>query len=373
MKILQTGDLHLGKLQYGRFERTIDFADVLDRIVDIAVKEEVDLVVLAGDIFDSYFPDAFSQKAFRLFVDKLKKKRYTSKEIEVIAIEGNHDFDKRNSGERLVTRIDSITSQLTRPADLINNPYRLGAKIIALDWMPSAKLKIELEKIEEKVDILILHQSCEGLAPEVSTPEVTISQLQGKANLVLIGDIHIVKRIQCEQGTLISSAGSTELCSSSEAVQKSVTIIEYDAETKESVIRTVGLKTRPVLSYEIKTEEDLKDVNDKLTHMIYSNPLIFISFASSIKSLFLQKHKQWIESGLSLIIESQIQEVSLSETFYVTKEDSKIELEKIIENNISDKDEQLAAISMWKNPQATKQIVAELKNQIKAKWKQSTV
>ena len=235
--------------------------------------------------------------------------------------------------------------------------------------MPSAKLKIELEKIEEKVDILILHQSCEGLAPDVSIPEVTISQLQGKANLVLIGDIHIVKTIQCEQETIISSAGSTELCSISEAVQKSVTIIEYDAETKKSVIRTVGLKTRPVLFYEIKTEEDLKDVNDKLTHMIYSNPLIFISFASSIKSLFLQKHKQWIESGLSLIIESQIQEVSLSETFYVTKEDSKIELEKIIENNISDKDEQLAAISMWKNPQATKQIVAELKNQIKAKWK----
>ena len=85
MKILHTSDWHIGKRLINR-ERLDEQSEVLDEITEICENEGVELVVIAGDIFDTYTPSA---EAERLFYGKVKK--IAGENRAVVIISGNHD------------------------------------------------------------------------------------------------------------------------------------------------------------------------------------------------------------------------------------------------------------------------------------------
>jgi len=85
MRILHTADWHVGK-KLSRFDRMDDHAAVLEEIVQIADEEKVDLVVVAGDLFDRPFPPV---DALKLTMETLR--RLATKARPVVAIAGNHD------------------------------------------------------------------------------------------------------------------------------------------------------------------------------------------------------------------------------------------------------------------------------------------
>jgi DNA repair protein SbcD/Mre11 len=86
LKILHTADWHLGK-KLQEFSRLEEQKQVLEEIIEIAENEKVDLVLLAGDIFDSYNP---SHEAVELLYKSLFKLSKHGKR-PIIAISGNHD------------------------------------------------------------------------------------------------------------------------------------------------------------------------------------------------------------------------------------------------------------------------------------------
>ena len=86
MKILHTADWHLGK-KLDRFSRLEEQAEVLAEITALADSQKADLVLVAGDLFDSFNPGT---EAVELFYKTLKKLSKDGKR-PVIAIAGNHD------------------------------------------------------------------------------------------------------------------------------------------------------------------------------------------------------------------------------------------------------------------------------------------
>ncbi|MCY0971078.1 metallophosphoesterase family protein [Chryseobacterium wangxinyae] len=86
MKILHTADWHLGK-RLDRFSRLEEQVLVMNEIVEIADEQNVDLVLIAGDLFDNFNP---SVEATELFYKTLKRLSLNGKR-PVIAIAGNHD------------------------------------------------------------------------------------------------------------------------------------------------------------------------------------------------------------------------------------------------------------------------------------------
>lgn len=86
MKILHTADWHLGKKldKYSRFEEQVQ---VMREICEIADREDVDIVIVAGDLFDSIHP---SIEAVELYYKTLKRLSNEGTR-PVIAIAGNHD------------------------------------------------------------------------------------------------------------------------------------------------------------------------------------------------------------------------------------------------------------------------------------------
>lgn len=90
MKILHTADWHLGK-RLDRFSRLEEQTIVLEEMIALADEQQVDMVLIAGDLFDSFNP---SIEATELFYRTLKRLTNNGKR-PVVAIAGNHDAPDR--------------------------------------------------------------------------------------------------------------------------------------------------------------------------------------------------------------------------------------------------------------------------------------
>lgn len=89
LRILHTSDWHIGKRLMGR-ERLDEQAEVLDEIARICDGENIELVLIAGDVFDTYTPSA---EAEDLFFTKIK--RIVGETRVALIISGNHDDGTR--------------------------------------------------------------------------------------------------------------------------------------------------------------------------------------------------------------------------------------------------------------------------------------
>lgn len=96
MKILHTSDLHIGKY-IGTYDLKEDTEYVLNQVVDTAIRERVEVVLISGDVFDRPNP---SEEAIKMYVSFLKG--LLDKNIKVIAISGNHDSGIRLSAYKAI-------------------------------------------------------------------------------------------------------------------------------------------------------------------------------------------------------------------------------------------------------------------------------
>ncbi len=103
MKLLHTSDWHVGKTLKG-INRLEEQREVLKQIVDVARAEQVDAVLLAGDLYDTAVPSAEAQQ---LVVKTLLALAKTG--AEVIAIAGNHDHASTFDAYRPLMRAAGIT------------------------------------------------------------------------------------------------------------------------------------------------------------------------------------------------------------------------------------------------------------------------
>ena len=88
MKILHTSDWHVGRTIRGR-SRADEHRAVLAEIAGIAATEGVDLILVAGDLFDVVAPSAESEQiVFRALLD-------LANIAPVVAVAGNHDHPRR--------------------------------------------------------------------------------------------------------------------------------------------------------------------------------------------------------------------------------------------------------------------------------------
>ncbi|MDD2494707.1 MAG: exonuclease SbcCD subunit D [Tissierellia bacterium] len=90
MRILHTSDWHLGKNLEG-YSRMDEQESFLEDFVEIVKSNDIDLVIIAGDVYDSPNPPARAEK---MFYDTLKKLSSSGERI-ILIIAGNHDNPER--------------------------------------------------------------------------------------------------------------------------------------------------------------------------------------------------------------------------------------------------------------------------------------
>jgi exonuclease SbcD len=128
--------------------RINDFLSTLDKLVDYAINNEVDAVLICGDVFKNREPDVTQQREFAKRV-----KRLSDADIKVYIIVGNHDLHnavgKATSVEIYdVVSLPGVYVRKKSDVDVLNT--RRGAfQVVALPYASPSNLAVEGSTIEE--------------------------------------------------------------------------------------------------------------------------------------------------------------------------------------------------------------------------------
>lgn len=201
MRLLHTSDWHIGRQLHG-VSLIEDQAHVLDQIVDIAEREAVDAVIVAGDIYDRSVPPAEAVKLLsntlnRLCMDHGK---------QVILIAGNHD-----SGDRLGFGSDLLGSSGLH----IFGPLQSEVSCVTLE---KDGLEVDVFGLPYAGPLTVRHV----LGAEVATHEEAMSALldqvhsagvKGRPKIV-VGHCFVDGAAECESERPLSVGGADRVSAS---------------------------------------------------------------------------------------------------------------------------------------------------------------
>lgn len=119
MKILHTADWHLGRSLRG-VSLLDDQAHILDQIFETIVSRHIDVLIVAGDIYDKASPPEAAVKLYSDFIERV----YEETEAAIVVIAGNHD-----SGQRL----GAVTKLFDKKRILIRGPLESNEPPLLLE------------------------------------------------------------------------------------------------------------------------------------------------------------------------------------------------------------------------------------------------
>lgn len=105
MRFLHTADWHIGRTIRGR-SRVAEFEAVLAEVVEIARLEQVDAMLVCGDIWDTYVSNAESD---RIVFEALRE--CVGHGIQVVLLAGNHDNPRKFEALKLLSELVGIQAQ----------------------------------------------------------------------------------------------------------------------------------------------------------------------------------------------------------------------------------------------------------------------
>lgn len=309
MKMLHTADWHIGANWKG-IDRA---ADLLERavpdIVALALQERVDLVLIAGDVFERQTVDSLQQAA-----DTLAKpfRELLDAWIDVALLVGNHDspplFRVLRSAIELVGSVSNQRGQIhvlnapwvipnLRGIQLLNLPYLRTDQLLKvlhdtlpepetsaemLNWELGRKLDRAATELRGKLDnsrpaLLAYHGVVQGATIGVGSEEWEMTYNQSymlSPDSLLrndqvpqynaLGHIHKVQELAGVVTTWYS--GSPDRLNQGEKdYTPSVILVEFPAKSRrvETECRALPRPT-PFLDVEIQNERELRALADKL-------------------------------------------------------------------------------------------------------------
>ena len=212
MRILHFSDLHIGVENYGRIDpatglstRLGDFLGSLDEVVEFALNEQVDLVLLAGDAYKGRDPSQTHQREFARRLHTL-----SSAGVPVFLLVGNHDLPNASSRANAVEIFPTLQVPNVHIGDNLQT-YNISTpagplQVVAVPWPrrggiltreESRGLTIEevRQRIEEVMTIGI-QARVDALDPDIPailSGHVTINgSTVGTERSMMLGNDHVL-------------------------------------------------------------------------------------------------------------------------------------------------------------------------------------
>ena len=263
-------DMHLGLMQYGSEEREQDVYHVFNQAIDTSIKDHVDFVIFAGDIFHVPNPNgtAIVQMANAL-------KRLKQNNIDSFFILGEHDISRIRS-----TPIPYIYHNLEF-SRYIGQGKPFEYKNILLAGFDKIR-KNEIHTFEEKfkeVDsiaknhsghkILVMHQGITEFNKFAG--EILSTDLPKNFTYYAMGHLHDneLKKFNHLEGP-IAYPGSIELTTSEGIKDVKKGFYQVDISQKEASTQWVELETRKQFSFKTEfsnLEEKINEIHEKISSL----------------------------------------------------------------------------------------------------------
>lgn len=237
LKFLHAADIHLGYQQYGLDERYDDFVDAFRWVIDTALNERVDFLLLAGDLFEKRTLDPRT-----LLIAVTEFERLKAAGTPVVAIEGNHE---RTYGDSLSWMEYLSQSDLLYLLDCSRHEHKwtpqpwdkeertggyvdlAGARVYGLRYQ-GAQTGAALRGIgaalaaaprpDAEFSILLSHTSVEGYYDQGHpfARQQDLSALRHCVDYLALGHVHVPYRGTYGEGEWLYNPGCPETWSSEE-------------------------------------------------------------------------------------------------------------------------------------------------------------
>ncbi len=186
MKLLHVADIHIGKI-LNEFSMNEDQKYILEQILQTAIAQKVDAILIAGDLYDRSIPPADAVAVFDHFLTKALEHQ-----IKMIMIAGNHDSQERVSFLENVLQAQGLFISGV-PKEELKTVRFPDAEIVLLPFCKPSQVQCstseeavrkllsgywekEKEQDQKKSRILVTHYfvTVSGREPELSDSESTI-------------------------------------------------------------------------------------------------------------------------------------------------------------------------------------------------------
>ena len=248
-------DTHLGLQQYGLEEREQDIYDSFNQAIDISIKDHVDFVIFAGDIFHTPNP---SGAAILQMANALKRLKQNS--IESFFILGEHDISRmRATPVPYVYHNLEFSKYVGRGEPVYHNDVMIaGFDKIRKNEISTFEEKFRdidtLTKQHNGHKILVLHQGITEINQFAG--ELNSSDLPKNFTYYAMGHLHdkFVKQFQ-QLGGPLAYPGSTEMTTSEGIKETEKGFFEVDISSQEAKPNWIKLDTRPQFSTKIEAKD----------------------------------------------------------------------------------------------------------------------
>ena len=274
-------DMHLGLVQYGSEEREQDVYDVFNQAIDTSIKDHVDFVIFAGDIFHVPNPNgtAIIQMANGL-------KRLKQNNIDSFFILGEHDISRIRT-----TPIPYVYHNLEFSKYIgQGNPIEYkGILLAGFDKIRKTEIPqyeekfAEVDKAAEKFSghkILVLHQGINEFNKFAG--EIQSTDLPKNFTYYAMGHLHDtdIKRLSHLNGP-IAYPGSTELTTSEGIKESKKGFFEVDISGNEAIPSWIELDTRPQFSFKTEYSELPKTIDEisEKTRGLTKKPIVEVNIS----------------------------------------------------------------------------------------------
>ncbi|MCG7844991.1 MAG: exonuclease SbcCD subunit D [Methanomassiliicoccales archaeon] len=310
MRIAHIADTHVGFSAYrradpetGMNQREVDVYRAFERLVDSLISQRPDLVLHAGDLFDSVRP---SNRAMSVVLEQLL--RLSRENIPIVLIAGNHSTPRlRETGSvfRLFEHIDGVYPVYTPGA------HRLEFGDLLVTAFPHQEKDVLIESLQQwkrgkhRFEVGMLHVGIQGLSRysmgEANELNLPSSLLNLDVDYIALGHFHDMEEITANA----CYCGSLERMSFSEAgQQKGYILMDLERRKREFV----PLQTRPMYSLpSINAKgKDAAELQGELTNVLGSVDLDGALVRLTVKDLSSALYRSLDLNALRAIAEKAV-------------------------------------------------------------------
>ncbi len=351
MKLLHIADLHAGKRLYDKVNRNEDLVYALQQVKNICNEERIDLLIVAGDIFDKRNPDFESQGLIMEFLTEMN-----SLGLQILLIAGNHDsydFMKIYKNLRKLANIHVFDRPSTNLKEALFQYDQL--KVACLPY-PDERVLTHFDEERQRSYAEKVADYMKALAREVEDTRYRVlvshlmidrakvagSELQSSVSpyyavradtipdtfqYVALGHVHRNQRIEGTAPKVYYSGSPYQIDFSEKGMDKFVNLVLLeDGMAKVEPIR-LDLK-RQLVEIRLKEEEDIQKHLETLTK---ENLLVRVVMEVKMSDPFLQQKKDMVHRILGdRLVRLEIEPVGTSQE--IIAETGKIDLLSLYED-----------------------------------------
>lgn len=332
IRLLHFADLHLGVENYGRLDpktglstRLGDFLRAFDTLVEYALKNDIHLVLFAGDAYKGRKPSPTLQREFAKRIRRLAEAK-----IPVFLLVGNHDMARAASRATSVEIFDTLAIRNVwvknvpgtevietkgGPVQVVALPWvnrgwllskeeHMGKSLLEVDSLIAEKweriVESEIEHLDQKIPaLLVAHGTVFGavygsersviLGQETLIPRSAVTN--PAFDYVALGHIH--KHQVLNENPPVVYAGSMERVDfGEEGEEKGFVVAEI--EKGQARWEFVPLEARPfvTIKVEAKGADPMSQILEALSHFEVKGAVVRVLISTTAEAAPLIKEKE---------------------------------------------------------------------------------